>query len=57
MTQLTSARTRSGAIAAMAMTGMRVVTVGLNLLPKDPPGRRPPATSLAPTDVVRLIGG
>jgi uncharacterized membrane protein YagU involved in acid resistance len=26
-----------GAIAAMAMTGMRVVTVGLNLLPKDPP--------------------
>ena len=26
-----------GAIAAMAMTGMRVVTVGLDLLPKDPP--------------------
>jgi hypothetical protein len=26
-----------GAIAAMAMTGMRVVTVGLGLLPKDPP--------------------
>ena len=26
-----------GAIAAMAMTGMRVMTVGLNLLPKDPP--------------------
>ena len=26
-----------GAIAAMAMTGMRVVTVGLKLLPKDPP--------------------
>jgi uncharacterized membrane protein YagU involved in acid resistance len=26
-----------GAIAAMAMTGMRVVTVGFNLLPKDPP--------------------
>jgi uncharacterized membrane protein YagU involved in acid resistance len=26
-----------GAIAAMAMTGMRVVTVGLNLLSKDPP--------------------
>ena len=26
-----------GAIAAMAMTGMRVVTVGLNLLPKVPP--------------------
>ena len=26
-----------GVIAAMAMTGMRVVTVGLNLLPKTPP--------------------
>ena len=26
-----------GAIAAMAMTGMRVVTVGLDLLPKEPP--------------------
>jgi|Tabmets5t2r1_1033131.scaffolds.fasta_scaffold03436_1 hypothetical protein len=26
-----------GVIAAMAMTGMRVVTVGLNLLPKAPP--------------------
>jgi uncharacterized membrane protein YagU involved in acid resistance len=26
-----------GAIAAMAMTGMRVVTTGLGLLPKDPP--------------------
>jgi uncharacterized membrane protein YagU involved in acid resistance len=26
-----------GVIAAMAMTGMRVMTVGLNLLPKDPP--------------------
>jgi uncharacterized membrane protein YagU involved in acid resistance len=26
-----------GTIAAMAMTGMRVVTVGLGLLPKDPP--------------------
>jgi hypothetical protein len=26
-----------GAIAAMAMTGMRVVTVGLGLLPRDPP--------------------
>jgi hypothetical protein len=26
-----------GAIAAMAMTGMRVVTAGFNLLPKDPP--------------------
>ena len=26
-----------GAIGAMAMTGIRVVTAGLNLLPKDPP--------------------
>jgi hypothetical protein len=26
-----------GTIAAMAMTGMRVVTVGLGFLPKDPP--------------------
>ena len=26
-----------GVIAAMAMTGIRVVTVGLNLLPKTPP--------------------
>jgi uncharacterized membrane protein YagU involved in acid resistance len=26
-----------GVIAAMAMTGMRVITVGFNLLPKDPP--------------------
>ena len=26
-----------GAIAAMAMTGMRAITVGVNLVPKDPP--------------------
>lgn len=34
---VTGTYTLRGAIAAMAMTGMRVVTTGLGLLPKPPP--------------------